>query len=415
LIATVVGKMVREFLPLSKDLRSVTQREAPNHVVRHEGQRGLPPLFAIYWGVLFFCFCFLQIGLPSGFFGAWVAIAQETPSKETPFKGTPAQEISSQEISSQEAPSQERVTPLSREADEPLLRAGVTTSAQVASTAPSKETASAPASSAENASSGSYLAPPGPGAVPISPKILRYATWRVRSRDANQDGLINPEEWPIEAEQWRAIDSDKSGSIGVEEFANWVARYAQRRRIRLVAPSVNLPQFPMLVPPEAVGGGEGASRGTGTPAEPPIGGNTSARQAAGQSSSGTGSSGSGLPTLRGKQIPRRNPKFYVPPEQLPEGLPRWFLEADQDGDRQVTLAEFAPQPTGSQLRQFMQFDRDSDGLITPEECLAGPREIEAPISRENATNGSAEPEAKQNVDHSDARSVGPPNPPLNAN
>jgi Ca2+-binding EF-hand superfamily protein len=60
----------------------------------------------------------------------------------------------------------------------------------------------------------------------------------------------------------------------------------------------------------------------------------------------------------------------VPPvERLPEGLPDWFARNDADGDGQISMAEFSATWTDAVLADFLQFDLNRDGLITPDECL----------------------------------------------
>jgi hypothetical protein len=82
----------------------------------------------------------------------------------------------------------------------------------------------------------------------------------------------------------------------------------------------------------------------------------------------TPSSDAGAPPTAGEQ-PRRGTTFYVPKSRLPPGLPDWFLRRDLDGDGQLSLAEFAPNPTQADLEEFARYDRNGDGFITAKECL----------------------------------------------
>jgi Ca2+-binding EF-hand superfamily protein len=60
-------------------------------------------------------------------------------------------------------------------------------------------------------------------------------------------------------------------------------------------------------------------------------------------------------------------------ELLPEGLPDWFYRSDKDGDGQISMAEFSSRWDSDTVRRFSQYDTNSDGFITPKECLsAGP-------------------------------------------
>ena len=57
-------------------------------------------------------------------------------------------------------------------------------------------------------------------------------------------------------------------------------------------------------------------------------------------------------------------------ERLPEGLPDWFARDDADSDGQIAMHEFSTTWTDAVLAEFLQFDLNGDGLITPAECLA---------------------------------------------
>jgi len=57
-------------------------------------------------------------------------------------------------------------------------------------------------------------------------------------------------------------------------------------------------------------------------------------------------------------------------ERLPAGLPDWFARDDADGDGQIAMHEFSASWTEAVLAEFLQFDLNGDGLVTPVECLA---------------------------------------------
>ena len=50
---------------------------------------------------------------------------------------------------------------------------------------------------------------------------------------------------------------------------------------------------------------------------------------------------------------------------LPKGLPAWFDEIDMDGDGQIALWEW--RKAGKSMKDFSEWDRNDDGLITIEE------------------------------------------------
>jgi hypothetical protein len=58
--------------------------------------------------------------------------------------------------------------------------------------------------------------------------------------------------------------------------------------------------------------------------------------------------------------------------QLPkEGLPPWFASRDSNGDGQVAMNEYAQEWTDRLVNEFGRYDRNSDGVITPEEAARG--------------------------------------------
>jgi hypothetical protein len=55
-------------------------------------------------------------------------------------------------------------------------------------------------------------------------------------------------------------------------------------------------------------------------------------------------------------------------DSLPaEGLPSWFASRDANGDGQVAMHEYAGAWTESLVREFNRYDRNGDGVLTPEE------------------------------------------------
>jgi Ca2+-binding EF-hand superfamily protein len=75
----------------------------------------------------------------------------------------------------------------------------------------------------------------------------------------------------------------------------------------------------------------------------------------------------------GRSSGARRQKFYrfkTAHERLPEGIPEWFVEKDANQDGQVSMAEFATRWNDNLVKEFVQFDRNGDGVVTPKECLA---------------------------------------------
>jgi len=66
---------------------------------------------------------------------------------------------------------------------------------------------------------------------------------------------------------------------------------------------------------------------------------------------------------------RKSYRVPSPKERLPEGLPDWFAQRDSDGDGQVMMAEYATTWPDEVVAEFIRFDLNDDGIITPKECL----------------------------------------------
>ncbi len=67
---------------------------------------------------------------------------------------------------------------------------------------------------------------------------------------------------------------------------------------------------------------------------------------------------------------RKSYRFLSPSERLPEGLPEWFEERDGNADGQVTMAEYSSYWSDSKAREYLRYDLNDDGVVTPNECLA---------------------------------------------
>ena len=187
-----------------------------------------------------------------------------------------------------------------------------------------------------------------PANIPIPVKIFRYSQRLVEKYDSNGDGRLDESEWGRMQGNPRLVDLDRDQVITVTELAERVARYGRRRKIRLM-PTLEGGRIvlPSLLNPTTAPGSPAASDRL----KPPPGKGTS-------------------PADRG---PRRQTKFFVPRSALPPGLPAWFVLRDADGDAQLTVAEFAPKATQSQLDDFAGYDWNGDGVITATECARGPK------------------------------------------
>ncbi len=72
----------------------------------------------------------------------------------------------------------------------------------------------------------------------------------------------------------------------------------------------------------------------------------------------------------GSKESRKSYRFLSATERLPEGLPSWFSERDGNKDGQVTMAEYSSSWDDSKAREYLRYDLNDDGIVTPGECLA---------------------------------------------
>jgi hypothetical protein len=65
---------------------------------------------------------------------------------------------------------------------------------------------------------------------------------------------------------------------------------------------------------------------------------------------------------------RKSYRFTSPAERLPAGLPSWFKSRDADGDGQVAMHEYSRSWSDRTAAEFVRYDKDNDGVITPAEA-----------------------------------------------
>jgi hypothetical protein len=193
-----------------------------------------------------------------------------------------------------------------------------------------------------------------PGAADAIPaKVRRYAERLLHRYDANGDGKLQADEWGKMHGNPQAADGNRDRIITLEELTNYIAAFGRNHRMGLANPVIGWD-------PRSGSGTETGGRPGVTPDGPqpnsPDGVNK------------TASSDAGVPPAAGKPSAQTT-TFYVPKSRLSPGLPDWFLRRDLDGDGQVSLAEFAPNPTQADLEEFARYDRNGDGFITAKECL----------------------------------------------
>lgn len=67
----------------------------------------------------------------------------------------------------------------------------------------------------------------------------------------------------------------------------------------------------------------------------------------------------------------RSYRFSTPLDRIPEEALSWITSRDKNGDGQVAMYEYSSTWTDSRVREFSRYDGNLDGVITPEEYLAG--------------------------------------------
>jgi Ca2+-binding EF-hand superfamily protein len=173
-------------------------------------------------------------------------------------------------------------------------------------------------------------------------KTKKYAESLLKQYDENKDGLLQKDEWMKMRSDYHSADQNGDHVLTQEEIY-----------VKLMALS-----GPNSGGSSSSGGNSGGSsgsrdgRGDGKPG------------GYGSRPGGSGSSKSGKP---GESKVAR---VLTPTERLPKGLPDWFLRNDSDGDGQIMMAEYAPAWTDATAADFMKYDLNGDGYITPKECLA---------------------------------------------
>ncbi|MEX0586406.1 MAG: hypothetical protein WD176_07170 [Pirellulales bacterium] len=156
-----------------------------------------------------------------------------------------------------------------------------------------------------------------------------YAESLVRQYDANKNGYLEPDESKGMRGDLQTSDANKDGRITSDEIAQKLASYGS-------------------------GGWKG---GPGPSAQPGL---ISYESRDRRSPRGSDS----------KSSDRKSYRFLTPAERLPKGIPDWFLRKDASADGQVSMVEYSTTWTNGELADFEKHDLNSDGVITPEECLA---------------------------------------------
>ncbi|MGI5832282.1 MAG: hypothetical protein ACOX6D_07085 [Thermoguttaceae bacterium] len=211
--------------------------------------------------------------------------------------------------------------------------------------------------------------------------IRRYAGHVVEKYDLNRDGKLQRNEWEKMPGKPQAYDLNGDLVLENHELLYHLAAYAKDRTISHPVPprrlsatqkvlktdgpilihplsgpirkqkpddeeSVDVDKLPSDISPEELATiSADADKGAGTEEQPQM------------FDVVTKETGASATTVR----------EYAPSPSALEGVPRWFLVRDADGDGQLSLREFAPTLSLDSTAFFGKLDANSDGLITPEE------------------------------------------------
>jgi EF hand domain-containing protein len=212
--------------------------------------------------------------------------------------------------------------------------------------------------------------------VAIPAKVNRYVRRLFSRYDTNGDGVIDATERRQMQGDPTAIDYSANGEITLEELAAYTADFGRHRRMRLTGSMVEeaVADLPPLYVPTAerearaaalAAAQQAAQQGQAVPvalvnetAEVDMvpADDSEAEEEGGKSTPSQ-------PTAR-----QSSSKRFVTPKSRTAGLPEWFSGRDANGDGQLTVAEYTPSSDESRLTEFNRYDRNKDGVLTPQEC-----------------------------------------------
>ncbi|MDO5554541.1 MAG: hypothetical protein Q4G68_12350 [Planctomycetia bacterium] len=216
---------------------------------------------------------------------------------------------------------------------------------------------------------------PSPVLVQQAPLVLRrYVRFLFDQKDLNRDHVLNEAEWSfIPAGQ--ALDLNGDFLLEEEEVLYFLTNYASGRTIfrpdkpDLAADSVRSEAPPSIRP---VSGPVVLARAEESQEDPAATSSASGPQEETDAEDQETDDLAGVedPDLLKLLVEERDGtvlREYVVPSESLQGVPRWFIVRDINGDGQLSLRELAPSLSVTAVAFFGELDSNSDGFITPDE------------------------------------------------
>lgn len=180
----------------------------------------------------------------------------------------------------------------------------------------------------------------------INPQAREEVRSLLSRYDRNHNRVLEREEWPAMPGNPGEKDVNKDGKLTLDELSAQQPRWGRGG----------------MMPPGQFGAMAAQFGGMPNPFGGFMGGNSDRdrRDQSDEKKNADGKKADGPASYR----------FRTPQERLPQGLPAWFAQRDADADGQVTMAEFAEDWSDETLAEFLSYDANNDGVITPQECLS---------------------------------------------
>lgn len=191
---------------------------------------------------------------------------------------------------------------------------------------------------------------------------VRYARRRTADEQRRQEESAGKQQ--AEANRllsfYKALDRNKNNIIEPSEYAKSEHRSTIERRIREAGMDPSKPlDLNKFMSKRLTNAGIKSSQARKLTKDIGPAKRTSKSRDRGKSSRKSGSRSDRAKTVR---------------DPYPSDIPDWFRERDANRDGQVAMTEYSSDWTEARMTAFKSLDQNSDGIITPTECLASPSE-----------------------------------------